>query len=155
MDVTLGCCTGGPGLLPAVAKSKKVAIFKWFFLHLGIRWQVDKKWSQTRENCLVSLCSKKTLATPSMGKHCKSARYGEKNNSSKYSVFGLQAIYLDQSHSAGFLSFQKAMANALGVVNIGGIFVVLLCGLAFAVLVSPMCLTPNSAHTLLKQCKIF
>ena len=31
---------------------------------------------------------------------------------------------------------QKAMANALGVVNIGGIFVVLLCGLAFAVLVT-------------------
>ena len=31
---------------------------------------------------------------------------------------------------------QKAMANALGVVNIGGIFVVLLVGLAFAVLVS-------------------
>jgi hypothetical protein len=28
------------------------------------------------------------------------------------------------------------MANALGVVNIGGIFVVLLCGLAFAVMVS-------------------
>jgi hypothetical protein len=27
------------------------------------------------------------------------------------------------------------MANALGVVNIGGIFVVLLCGLAFAVMV--------------------
>ena len=31
---------------------------------------------------------------------------------------------------------QKAMANALGVVNIGGIFVVLLCGLAFAVMVA-------------------
>ena len=31
---------------------------------------------------------------------------------------------------------QKAMANALGVVNIGGIFVVLLCGLALAVLVA-------------------
>lgn len=31
---------------------------------------------------------------------------------------------------------QKAMANALGVVNIGGIFVVLLCGLAFAVIVA-------------------
>ena len=31
---------------------------------------------------------------------------------------------------------QKAMANALGIVNIGGIFVVLLCGLAFAVMVA-------------------
>ena len=31
---------------------------------------------------------------------------------------------------------QKAMANALGVVNIGGIFVVLLCGLAFAIIVA-------------------
>ena len=31
---------------------------------------------------------------------------------------------------------QKAMANALGVGNIGGIFVVLLCGLAFAVMVA-------------------
>ena len=31
---------------------------------------------------------------------------------------------------------QKAQANALGVVNIGGIFVVLLCGLAFAVMVA-------------------
>lgn len=31
---------------------------------------------------------------------------------------------------------EKAMANALGVVNIGGIFVVLLCGLAFAVIVA-------------------
>ena len=31
---------------------------------------------------------------------------------------------------------QRAMANALGVVNIGGIFVVLLCGLALAVLVA-------------------
>ena len=31
---------------------------------------------------------------------------------------------------------QKAMANALGVVNIGGVFVVLLCGLAFAVMVA-------------------
>jgi len=32
------------------------------------------------------------------------------------------------------------MANALGVVNIGGIFVVLLCGLAFAVMVSQLSL---------------
>ena len=31
---------------------------------------------------------------------------------------------------------QMAMANALSVVNIGGIFVVLLCGLAFAVMVA-------------------
>ncbi len=31
---------------------------------------------------------------------------------------------------------QRAMANALGIVNIGGIFVVLLCGLAFAVIVA-------------------
>ena len=33
-------------------------------------------------------------------------------------------------------SSQETVANALGVVNIGGIFVVLLCGLAFAVLVA-------------------
>ncbi len=39
---------------------------------------------------------------------------------------------LNQSHINHFIFFQKAMANALGVVNIGGIFVVLLCGLAFA-----------------------
>jgi hypothetical protein len=31
---------------------------------------------------------------------------------------------------------EMAMASALGVVNIGGIFVVLLCGLAFAVVVA-------------------
>ncbi len=43
---------------------------------------------------------------------------------------------------------QRAMANALGIVNIGGIFVVLLCGLAFAVTVAivEFCLSSRLAR---------
>lgn len=44
---------------------------------------------------------------------------------------------------------QKALANALGVVNIGGIFVVLLCGLAFAILIAILefCWSKTSGKT--------
>ena len=67
MDSVLAWCAGGPGSIPAVGKSKKVAIFRWFFLAKGGRL---KKWSQTREFCIiyrlhaVNIIS--TLATPSM-----------------------------------------------------------------------------------------
>eukprot|EP00095_Tigriopus_kingsejongensis_P010201 snap_masked-scaffold1554_size35889-processed-gene-0.1 protein:Tk10201 transcript:snap_masked-scaffold1554_size35889-processed-gene-0.1-mRNA-1 annotation:"hypothetical protein TcasGA2_TC002883" len=62
---------------------------------------------------------------------------------------GVIQMYYDKwwknhGHQPGMLCSQKkklndqAQANALGVVNIGGIFVVLLCGLAFAVIVAIM-----------------
>ena len=57
MDSVLTCCAGGPGSIPAISKSKKVVIFRCFFL--GIKWYVEKMEADTRKLCnLASPCSK-------------------------------------------------------------------------------------------------
>ena len=83
MDSALACCTGGPGSIPAISKSKKVCKNSDGFS--PSRHKVVGHKNGARHNNLHDLASPLSrknilkLSTPSMGKHSVSARTGKKN----------------------------------------------------------------------------
>ena len=78
MDSALACCADGPGLIPAIGKSKQKVQMGFSLLVSG---GSEKKWSLSLiARSSASMYHKKIiiLATPSMGEHSVSLRNGKK-----------------------------------------------------------------------------